>query len=94
MIARFTPRPHRLDKVVVTYLGAVYKTASPRYYLDALDNMPEAVRSRFEARFIGRIADEEREMLENRKSSVRVLGFMPQARQLTMSPRPTTCSLP
>jgi glycosyltransferase involved in cell wall biosynthesis len=65
-------------KVIVTHLGTVYKTASPRYYLDALDGLPEALRSRFETRFIGRIAEEERQTLANRKSLVRDLGFMPQ----------------
>ncbi len=79
VIARFTPRPHGLDRVVVTHLGTVYKAASPHYYLDALDKMPEAVRSRFETRFIGRIAEGEMGLLQNRKSSVKILGFMPQA---------------
>jgi glycosyltransferase involved in cell wall biosynthesis len=78
LIPALGPRRSGEGKVIVTHVGTVYKTASPRYYLDALDRLPEAVRSRFETRFIGRIAEEERAQLENRKSAVRLLGFMPQ----------------
>lgn len=78
----FRPRPHGLDRVVVTHLGTAYKTASPRYYLDALDAMPEQVRSRIETRFIGRITDAERRIIEGRKSPVQMLGFLPQAEAL------------
>ncbi len=66
------------SKVVVTYVGTVYNVCSPRYYLDALDSLPDHVRSEFETRFIGRVADDERRFLEGRKSSIRLLGFMPQ----------------
>jgi glycosyltransferase involved in cell wall biosynthesis len=75
----FRPRPHSTDKIVVTFTGTVYRSSSPRFYLDALDALPAAVRSRFETRFIGRVAGEERASLENRKSVVRTLGFMPQS---------------
>jgi glycosyltransferase involved in cell wall biosynthesis len=78
----FRPRKHDSAKIVVTHMGTVYKTASPRFYLDALDDLPEELRSRVETRFIGRISDEERRHLEARKSPVRVLGFMPQAEAL------------
>jgi hypothetical protein len=63
-------------------MGTVYKTASPRFYLDALDALPEAVRSRVETRFIGRISDEEKRLLEGRKSDLRLLGFMSQSEAL------------
>ncbi|MCL4401888.1 MAG: glycosyltransferase [Acidobacteria bacterium] len=84
VFACFKPRPHRGNRVVVTHMGTAYNTASPRYYLDALDEMPEAVRTQVETRFIGRVSDGERAILEGRKSAVRVLGFMPQSEALRM----------
>jgi glycosyltransferase involved in cell wall biosynthesis len=76
--------PHRrIDgKVIVVHVGTVYKTASPQYYLDALDALPAEIRSRFETRFIGRISEELRELLQNRKSEIKMLGFMPQKQAL------------
>ena len=77
------PHSHGLPgKVVVTHIGTAYRTASPSYYLDALDNLPESIRSRFESRFIGRISETEAEVLKNRKSDVRLLGFLPQEQAL------------
>jgi glycosyltransferase involved in cell wall biosynthesis len=78
----FTPRRHRDPGVIVTHVGTAYKTASPRYYLDALDDMPEEIRSRIETRFVGRIAETERRVFESRKSRVSMLGFKPQAEAL------------
>ena len=74
----FTPREHGGSRVIVTHVGTAYKTASPRYYLDALDKLPGELRCRFETRFVGRISESERAILENRKSEVKMLGFMPQ----------------
>jgi glycosyltransferase involved in cell wall biosynthesis len=82
VFAGFQPRRHEGSRVVVTHVGTIYKTASPKYYLDALDGLPEDLRSRFETRFVGRIAENEREGLEGRKSDVRLLGFMPQDKAL------------
>jgi glycosyltransferase involved in cell wall biosynthesis len=70
--------------MVVTHIGTVYKTSSPRSYLDALDQLPEAVRNQVETRFVGRTSDSERGFLESRKSAVKVMGFMPQAEALKM----------
>jgi glycosyltransferase involved in cell wall biosynthesis len=77
--ADFRARPHNQPKVLVTYVGTVYAATSPRFYLDALDELPEPIRSRVETRFVGRITEEERTFLESRKSKVQVLGFMSQA---------------
>jgi glycosyltransferase involved in cell wall biosynthesis len=85
VFADFRPRSHGGPRVVVTHMGTVYKTASPRYYLNALDGMPEALRNRIETRFIGRVSEGERELLEGRKSAVRQLGFLPQAEALHMA---------
>ena len=80
--ADFKCRRHGQPGMIVTHVGTAYKTASPRYYLDALDGMPEEFRSRIETRFIGRISDSERALLDARKSLVKLLGFMPQQQAL------------
>lgn len=66
-------------RIVVTYVGTAYKTASPSYYLDAVDALPDEIRSRIETRFIGRVVDTERHTFENRKSRIQLLGFLPHA---------------
>jgi glycosyltransferase involved in cell wall biosynthesis len=78
VFAGFLPRPHEGSDIVVTHVGTVYKTASPKYYLDALDTLPVAIRGRFETRFVGRIAEDQRALLEGRKSRIKVMGFMRQ----------------
>jgi glycosyltransferase involved in cell wall biosynthesis len=80
--AGFQARPHRQAGFVVAYIGTVYSTTSPKPYLEALDALPEEVRGMVETRFVGRITDEERPLLENRKSSIKALGFMPQKEAL------------
>ncbi len=75
------PREPR-QKVIITHLGTAYRTASPAWYFQALDGLPEDIRSRIETRFIGRISETEQRLLEARGPSVRVLGFLPQAEAL------------
>lgn len=77
--AGFTPRPNTSGKIVITYTGTIYAPASPALFLDALDELPEEVRSQFEVRFIGRMAEEfDRRIFTNRKSDVRHIGFVSQ----------------
>lgn len=78
VFASFQPRPHASARMVVTHVGTVYKTASPRFYLDALDGLPEETRSQIETRFVGRVADSEQALLEGRRADIKILGFMPQ----------------
>ena len=80
--AGFLPRAHQLPRMLVTHVGTVYKTASPRFYLEAMDSLPEDIRAQIETRFIGRISDSEQPLMENRKSKVTALGFMPQEQAL------------
>lgn len=75
----FLSRANQSSRMLVTHVGTVYKTASPRYYLDATDGLPADIRAQIETRFIGRIAESERPLLENRSSPVKLLEFMPQA---------------
>ena len=72
----------RDGKVRVTYVGTLYGQTSARYYLDALDEAPDEIRNSFESHFIGRIAAEEIATQQNRRSSVHVHGFLPQAEAL------------
>jgi glycosyltransferase involved in cell wall biosynthesis len=78
----FRSRPHAGPGFLVAYIGTVYSTTSPRYYLDVLDSLPEGVRRSVETRFVGRIADDQRALLEGRSSLVKLLGFMPQQEAL------------
>jgi glycosyltransferase involved in cell wall biosynthesis len=80
--ADFVPRANESPRMLVTHVGTVYKTASPRFYLDAADALPEEVRSRLETRFVGRISDSEQATMEGRKSRVNCVGFIPQAEAL------------
>ena len=80
--AAFQPRPHAPGKIVVVLTGTVARSTSARYYLDALDSLPEEIRSRFETRFVGRIAEDEKECIAGRKSDIKRLGFLPQAQAL------------
>ena len=74
----FRSRSHGFHKLVFTYTGTVYRTASPKAYLDALDGLSQ-IRSSVETRFIGRIAEEfDRRIFENRQSSVCLIDFVPQ----------------
>lgn len=82
VVRPFPPRRRTNDKVIVTHVGTVYKTASPQYYLDALDALPPEIRSRFETRFIGRISEDLREVLEHRQSEIKILGFLAQKQAL------------
>lgn len=76
------PRQNQQKKFIVTHVGTAYKTASPQYYLDAVDGLPEELRSQIETRFVGRITDAERRQFEGRKSNNQLLGFMPQHQAL------------
>jgi hypothetical protein len=77
------PSPHGTGKIVVSHVGTLYGTTSPQAYLDAMDRLPSEVQSRFETRFVGRVAEEfDSKMLENRKSSIKVTGFIPHDQAL------------
>jgi glycosyltransferase involved in cell wall biosynthesis len=68
--------------MIVTHAGTVYKTATPVFYLDAVDSLAPELRSNIETRFIGRISESEKAGLESRASLVRAAGFLPQAEAL------------
>lgn len=83
LFATFAPRHHQSSKVIVTYVGTVYSATSPRCYFEALDALPEALRSRVQTRFVGRISDDQRQMLASRRD-VDIIGFVPQEEALRL----------
>lgn len=70
------------SKVVITHLGTAYRTASPSYFLDAIQSLPDEIRSRLEIRFIGRVSETEERLLASSGPGIRVLGFLPQQQAL------------
>lgn len=85
IFAGFRARAHAQAGFVVTYTGTIYSTTTVRYYLDALDSLPEEIRSQVETRLVGRITEDERVYLQNRQSKVAELGFIPQSAALRLT---------
>jgi glycosyltransferase involved in cell wall biosynthesis len=75
-----TPRQPRADgKIVVTYIGSVYRSTEPATFVQAVQSLPEAVKSRFKIRFIGYIEEPRfREILMQLGDMVELNGFLPQ----------------
>jgi glycosyltransferase involved in cell wall biosynthesis len=74
----FRSRPHNTGRLVITYVGTIYKPSSPKAFLDALDGLAELCPA-FETRFVGRVAEEfDRSIFERRHSLLRFTGFVPQ----------------
>jgi glycosyltransferase involved in cell wall biosynthesis len=76
------PRSHGGSGIVVSHIGTVYSASSARYYLEALEGLPEDIRGSVETRFVGRIADSEQGYLQGRSVRLQALGFMPQSEAL------------
>lgn len=81
------PETRNDGKIVVAYIGSVYKATSPEAFLDAVDELPEEVRSRIETRFIGRIPEEEQGLFRGRKAAVSLMGFLPHQEALRQMQR-------
>lgn len=69
-------------RMIVTHTGTAYRTASPKSYLDAVDRLPEKIRSTLETRFIGRVTETETDIFSGRGHQVKMLGFLPQQEAL------------
>ncbi len=80
--AGFVPRARGDGKLVVTFFGTVYPYTSPGPFLEAMEGLPEELRSRIEVRFIGRVSPEESATLEAHGGMVRQMGFMPHSQAL------------
>jgi glycosyltransferase involved in cell wall biosynthesis len=82
VFAGIVPREHQEARMIVSHIGTVYVTASPRFYLDAVDSLPEEIREHIETRFVGRVADSERALMDGRRGRITITGFIPQAEAL------------
>ena len=80
LFADFQPRKHEGPKRLVTYVGTVYSTTTPACYFQALDAMDSALRERIETRIVGRVADDQRALLE--RPDVTLVGYVAQSEAL------------
>ena len=78
------PAKLRTDgKIVVTYVGTVYASTEPAILVQALQSLPQEVRSRFKLRFIGHIEEPRfRQALLQLGEMVELRGFLPQREAL------------
>jgi len=76
----FTRRPHGTDRLVLTYMGALYANPSytPAPFLEALDQLEPELRDRLELRLIGRVERGMEALLANRSFRIHAHGHMPQ----------------
>ena len=71
------------DKVVLTFLGSVYKSTDPGTLVEAVLGLPPELRSRLHLRFIGHIeTDTLRDSLARLGDTIELKGFVPQAEAL------------
>lgn len=71
------------DKVVLTFIGSVYRSTDPATLIDAVLKLPAELRSRLHLRFIGHVeTDADRESLQRLGGTVELKGFVPQAEAL------------
>jgi hypothetical protein len=72
-------------KIVVSHIGTVYGSTDPRILVEALQQLPPEIKSRFLFRFIGHIEDPRmREALLSLGEMVELKGFLPQQEALAM----------
>ena len=71
------------DRVVLTYIGTVYRVTDPTSFVEAVLALPAELRARLVVRFIGHVETEEyRATLQRLGDTVELKGFMPQAEAL------------
>jgi len=79
----FSARANQSDTVLLGYTGTVYAPSNPGRLAEALDMLPEALRSKLRIRFIGHVENPEyRALLADRAPTVQLEGFLPQARAM------------
>jgi glycosyltransferase involved in cell wall biosynthesis len=67
------------DKILIAYVGSIYGSTEPTSLVQALQSLPDEVRSRFKLRFIGHIEEPRfREALLQLGEMVELVGFLPQ----------------
>jgi glycosyltransferase involved in cell wall biosynthesis len=80
MFRDFSSRSPAGEKMVVTYFGTVHNNRiySPDNYLDAIETLPDELRTQIETRFIGRVVRDAEPSLRRTRTTVHRLGFMPK----------------
>lgn len=75
------PRPD--GKIVVTHIGTVFASTDPTMLVEAVQSLPQEVKSRFLLRFIGHIEElRSRQALLQLGDMVELKGFLPQREAL------------
>jgi hypothetical protein len=76
--------PRRGGKIIVTHVGTIYASTEPATLIQALQSLPEEVKSQFKLRFIGHIEEARfRDALLQLGDMVELKGFLPQNQALT-----------
>ncbi len=72
-------KPCSGGRIEVTYVGSIYGSTDPTWLVQALQSLPNEVKSRFRLRFIGHIEEScYREALLQLGDMVELMGFLPQ----------------
>jgi len=80
------PTKDRQGKFVLTYVGSLYKSTDPTWFVEAVSSLPPEVRSMLKLRFIGHIEDAHyRESLLRLGDTVELKGFLPQSEALDLT---------
>jgi glycosyltransferase involved in cell wall biosynthesis len=67
------------DKIVLTYVGSIYGSTEPTSLVQALQSLPDELKSRFRLRFIGHIEEPRfRKVLLQLGDMVELKGYLPQ----------------
>lgn len=70
-------------RIVLTYIGTIYGSTAPGTFIQAVQELPQEIRSRLHLRFIGHIeAPDYRQQLLSLGEMVELKGFVPQAEAL------------
>jgi glycosyltransferase involved in cell wall biosynthesis len=78
--ATFRSRPRAAKKILITYIGTVYKPTDPSTLITALEQLGQAVRERARIQFIGNIEEPRFLSVLQNQSIVDLTGFVPQKR--------------
>jgi glycosyltransferase involved in cell wall biosynthesis len=71
------------ERIVLTYIGTIYGSTAPGTFIQAVQELPQEIRSRLHLRFIGHIeAPDYRQQLLSLGEMVELKGFVPQGEAL------------
>lgn len=84
IIRSISPQASRPDgRIVLTYVGTVYASTEPTSLVEAVQSLPEEIKSRLLLRFIGHIEEPRfRDLLMQLGKIVELTGYLPQKKAL------------